>query len=82
MTDNRNNSNTFMHLLLGFAAGALTVFLSDEKKRDNLKKVLNQTMEKGDRVKNDLKEKMHDTVNTGKKRLARELEKTSKQMSA
>jgi hypothetical protein len=82
MTDNRNSNNTFMHLLLGFAAGALTVFLSDEKKRNNLKKVFNETLEKGSVARDELRDKMQETVAQGRKKIAKELDKTSRQLSA
>lgn len=79
--DGNGGGNTFMHLLLGFMAGALTVILSDEKKRAKIKEAFDTTLEKGKEMKEDLEEKVQKGVRSGRRKIASELEKTGRQMA-
>jgi len=74
MSRDDNGANALGALLLGAAAGALAVILSDSRKRQKIRNTLNDWVDTGQEKLEDARDQLEDATNKGRRKLARKLE--------
>lgn len=67
---------------LGAAIGAGAVILSDEKKREAIKKKVDDVVKRGEGMLTDIQHKVDEARTSGRKKLATELEKAKRQIDS
>ena len=72
--------NAFAAALVGAAVGAVAVVMSDRKTRAKVKSRVKTLMEEGDEKLEEVREKVDSAKVVGKKKLAKELERTSRKL--
>lgn len=73
---NNNNPNHFSFLmaaLIGGVAGALVVFLADEKRREKIMDKFEEILEEGQERKDEFKDKIDESIKSGRKNLAKKI---------
>ena len=73
---NNNNQNDFsplMAALIGGVAGALVVYLSDDKRRKRIMDKIEEVVEEGEESGYEFKDKLDKSIKSGRKNLAKKL---------
>lgn len=70
---NDRGSSIFLSALIGGLAGALVVYLSDDKRRQKIKQKIDDLIEEGEMRGEELRENLDDVVKKGKKNIAKKL---------
>lgn len=79
---NNNDKGVLWPMLLAFAAGVTAVLMTDENRRKRFKEVVDDTLNKSKKMKKDLSDTLNETAATGRRKIAKEMEKTAQKISS
>lgn len=80
--NSNNNKSMLWPMIVAFAAGAATVLLSDEKNRKKVKEAFSDTLNKGTKLKDNALKTFEETAETGRRKIAKEMQKTATKLSS
>lgn len=81
---NNHNHDHFSPLvaaLIGGVAGALVVYLSDDKRREKIMNKIEEIVEQGEEKGYELKDKIDESIKTGRKNLAKKIRQVENQVA-
>lgn len=81
LSDDRHNGiSPFLAALIGGIAGGLVVFFSDDKRRKKIREKMEEVMDEGIDKGYDMKDKIDESIDRGKKNLAKKMRETQERL--
>ncbi len=82
--NNQNNrgGNILLSAIIGGLAGALVVYLSDEKRRKRIKGKIDDLMEEGQERTEEFRENLRDSMKRGKRNIAKKLREAEEKLES
>lgn len=79
---NDRGGNILISAIVGGLAGALVVYLSDEKRRKRIKGKIDDFMEEGQERVDEFRESLKDSMKRGKKNIAKKLREAEEKLES
>ncbi len=79
---NDRGGNILISAIVGGLAGALVVYLSDEKRRKRIKGKIDDFMEEGQERVDEFRESLRDSMKRGKKNIAKKLREAEEKLES
>ncbi len=79
---NDRGSNILISAIVGGLAGALVVYLSDERRRKRIKGKIDDFMEEGQERVDEFRESLRDSMKRGKKNIAKKLREAEEKLES
>lgn len=78
---NHSHFNPLMAALIGGIAGALVVYLSDDKRREKIMNKIEEIVEESEEKGHKFKDKIDKSIKTGRKNLAKKIRQVEDQVA-